>query len=102
VPFGQPSHGTATAVKALEDVAHGVKVTVEEVFAWAEEEVEKLGKQSDDTGPYASPATCAPSDSDPIGSGVLPTVSKQESKSIDASERKAGDEEVGKGDNDKE
>lgn len=105
MPSEQPSRGTATAAKALEDVTHGVKVAVEEVFAWAEEKVEKLGRQSDDTGPYTSPATCAPSDLDPIESGVLAAVPKQESKSIDESERKAGDEEkekIGEADDVKE
>lgn len=104
VAFGQPSHGTATAVKALEDVAHGVKVTVEEVFAWAEEKVEKLGAQKDDAGPYTSHATIAPSDLDPIGSGLLAAVPQQERKSAHVSGRKQGNEmenEAEKGDDNK-
>lgn len=101
--IGQPFDGTATAVKALEDAAQGVKVTVEEVIAWAEKKVEKLGAETDDEGPYTSHATCAPSDLDLIGSGVLAAVPAQESKRLEESSRKESEgdmEEVIKVDDD--
>jgi hypothetical protein len=40
--------------------------------AWTEKKADDLVSKEDSTGPYASPATCAVSDLDPIGSGILP------------------------------
>lgn len=62
---------TTSTLKAAEEVAKGVKSVVDEAVAWAEEKVGKLSaKEEDGTGPYGSPATCAPSDLDPIATGI--------------------------------
>ena len=62
----------------VEELAHGVKVVVDGAVAWAERKVEKLTAENDSTGPYTSPATCAPSDMDVIASGILPALPKEE------------------------
>lgn len=49
-------------------------MAVDGALEWAEKKAEQLGEETDDTGPYASPATCAPTDLDPIASGVLPAM----------------------------
>lgn len=61
----------------MDKVSQGMKAAVDGALAWAEEKVEKLGSEHDNTGPYASPATCVPSDLDPIASGVLPAMPPQ-------------------------
>jgi hypothetical protein len=63
--------GTESAAKVVEIVVHGVKVAVDGAIAWAEKKAEELSLESDKNGPYTSPATCAPSDLDPIASGAL-------------------------------
>ncbi|KAH9861860.1 hypothetical protein J1614_011613 [Plenodomus biglobosus] len=56
----------------VDEVVHGVKAAIDGVLSWAEDKVEGLSAKQDDTGPYSSPALCAPSDMDPIASGILP------------------------------
>lgn len=84
-PFGQQTDGTESAAKAVEAAVHGMRAAVEGAVAWAEKKVEELGSKADNTGPYTSPATCAPSDMDPIASGVLPAMPPQQTEN--ASER---------------
>lgn len=79
-PFGQRTDGTASAAKAVEDVAHEVKVAVDKALDWAEKKADKLSDEADTTGPYTSPATCAPTDMDPIASGFLPAMPTQTKK----------------------
>ena len=76
--MAQRIDGTHTAAKVLEEVAHGVKIAVDEAVAWVEKKAEALSSESDSTGPYTSPATCVPSDLDPIACGALPAVLKEE------------------------
>jgi hypothetical protein len=80
-PFGQRIDGTQSAVKVVEEVVHGVKAAVDGAIAWAEKKADALSSESDSTGPYTSIATCVPSDMDPIASGALPAVLKEEEKS---------------------
>jgi len=51
-----------------------VRTAVDSAIAWAEQKVDKLSAEQDTTGPYASPATCMPSDLDAIASGILPAL----------------------------
>lgn len=60
--------------QVVDGVVNGVKAAIDGVLTWAEEKVEELGAEQEDTGPYSSPALCAPSDLDPIASGVLPAM----------------------------
>ena len=82
-PFGQRIDGTQSAAKVVEDVVHGVKAAVDGAIAWAEKKADALSSESDRTGPYTSPATCVPSDLDPIASGALSAVLNEEEKSDD-------------------
>ncbi|KAF2134520.1 hypothetical protein P153DRAFT_352507 [Dothidotthia symphoricarpi CBS 119687] len=86
---GQITNRTGSAAKIVEDVVHGVQASVEEVVhsvqtvvhdvvAWTEKKAEELSAEVDSTGPYTSPATCAPSDFDPIASGMLPVMAKMQ------------------------
>lgn len=91
-PFGQRTDGTESAAKVVEEVAHvvesvveGVKAAVHEAVDWTEKKAESLAHAEDNTGPYDSPATCAISDLDGIGMGILPaTVNVQEAGNADA------------------
>jgi hypothetical protein len=71
-------------------VAHSVKAAVDGAFAWAEKKAEKLSSAPDSTGPYTSQATCAPSDLDPIASGVLATMGTQGTGGTNRSMEKQG------------
>ncbi|KAH5683181.1 hypothetical protein HBI21_037280 [Parastagonospora nodorum] len=77
-PFGQRTDGIHSAAEVVEEVVHGVKTVFDGAIAWAEKKADQLSSGSDSTGPYTSPATCAPSDLDPIASGVLPAMLVQE------------------------
>ncbi|KAF2822777.1 hypothetical protein CC86DRAFT_372590 [Ophiobolus disseminans] len=90
-PFGQRIAGTQSAAKVVEEVAHGVKVAVDTAIAWAEKKVDALGSESDSAGPYASTATCVPSDLDPIAAGVIPAVTTQREKDLDKHEQSETD-----------
>ncbi|KAF2477815.1 uncharacterized protein BDR25DRAFT_338554 [Lindgomyces ingoldianus] len=69
---GLMPHSTTTRSSVTEGF---VKKIVDDAVSWAEEKFEKLSvEQGQGVGPYASPATCAPSDLDPIASGVLPAM----------------------------
>jgi hypothetical protein len=97
-PFGQQTDGTEIAAKVVEAAVHGMKVAVEGAVAWAEKKVEELGSKTDNTGPYASPATCAPSDMDPISSGVLPAMpSQQNENTAEHVNEKDGEENANEG-----
>lgn len=89
----QPLHTSPSpnlsATKVVEDVVHGVQAgvqkvvhsaqaVVQDVVAWTEKKAEELSVEADRAGPYTSPATCVPSDFDPIASGVLPAMAKAE------------------------
>jgi hypothetical protein len=82
IPFGQRTDGTQSAAKAVEEVAHGVKAAVNGAMVWVEKKAEALSSESGGTGPYTSQATCAPSDLDPIASGVLVAMSTQETSGM--------------------
>jgi hypothetical protein len=71
-------------------VAHSVKTAVDGAFAWAEKKARELSSASDSTGPYTSQATCAPSDLDPIASGVLATMGTQGMGDTDRSMEEQG------------
>jgi hypothetical protein len=71
-PLGEKTDGTGSAAKIIEEVVQGVKTAVHEVVVWTEKKADDLVSKEDSTGPYASPATCAVSDLDPIASGILP------------------------------
>lgn len=68
-------HAASSAVKVADEVAKGVRSAVDGAVTWAGKKVAKLSSEKDDgTGPYESPATCAPSDLDAIGAGILPAM----------------------------
>jgi hypothetical protein len=72
-------HAASSALSTAADVASSaastVKTAVDDALAWTEAKIEKLSAETEDgTGPYGSMSTCAPSDLDPIGQGVLPAV----------------------------
>ena len=73
-----PLTSTVQAAEGIvkEVYAKGV-AAVNEAVVWAERKAEKLS-QEEGAGPYASPATCVPSDLDVIASGILPAVPSQE------------------------
>ncbi|KAF2711664.1 hypothetical protein K504DRAFT_351973, partial [Pleomassaria siparia CBS 279.74] len=52
---------------------------VDDAVAWVEKKAEKLSEE-EGVGPYASPATCMPSDLDAIATGILPAVPSQETE----------------------
>ncbi|KAI4952865.1 hypothetical protein J4E86_006401 [Alternaria arbusti] len=68
------SEATPTVATIVSDVVETVKTAVDSAIAWAEQKVDKLSAEQDTTGPYASPATCMPSDLDAIASGILPAL----------------------------
>lgn len=72
-----------------------MKVAVDGAIAWVEKKAEALSSESDNNGPYTSPATCAPSDLDPIASGVLPAMSPPKKNVEEESTKKHNDEEEG-------
>jgi hypothetical protein len=57
--------------------------------AWTEKKADDLVSKEDSTGPYASPATCAVSDLDPIGSGILPAAMPTQNENEKISSPKA-------------
>ncbi|KAI8939096.1 hypothetical protein NX059_004934 [Plenodomus lindquistii] len=73
-PHDNETDGPQSVGQVVDSVVNGVKATIDGVLTWAEEKVEGLSAEPGDTGPYSSPALCAPSDLDPIASGVLPTM----------------------------
>lgn len=67
------SSAISTATTIATSAASTVKSAVDEALAWTEAKVETLSAKAEDgTGPYGSVSTCAPSDLDAIGQGVLP------------------------------
>lgn len=60
-----------STVELAKGVAEGVGVAVKGAVNWASKKLEEVAKESDKgLGPYGSQATSAPSDFDPIASGV--------------------------------
>jgi hypothetical protein len=54
---------------------------IDEAVIWAEKKAEALSEEVEGgVGPYASPATCMPSDLDPLASGVLPAIEAEKAK----------------------
>ncbi|CAI6334613.1 unnamed protein product [Periconia digitata] len=74
-------HTEASALQAIENVAKGVKTVVTEAVAWVEDKAGEMTEKQEDTGPYSSLATCAPSDLDVIATGVLPAMPAEGSES---------------------
>ncbi|KAI4670754.1 uncharacterized protein J4E88_009847 [Alternaria novae-zelandiae] len=68
------TEASPTATTIVSDVVETVRTAVDCAIAWAEQKVDKLSAEQDTTGPYASPATCMPSDLDAIASGILPAL----------------------------
>ncbi|KAI4914642.1 hypothetical protein J4E90_004673 [Alternaria incomplexa] len=68
------TEASPTAATIVSDVVGTVKTAVDSAIAWAGQKVDKLSAEQDTTGPYASPATCMPSDLDAIASGILPAL----------------------------
>lgn len=87
-PRASPSVG-----HVVDGVVNGVKAAIDGVLTWAEDKVEELGAEPEDTGPYSSPALCAPSDLDPIASGVLPAMPSAEN-AVERSENQGQGSEV--------
>jgi len=73
-PAEDKTHASPSVGHVVDGVVSGVKAAIDGVLTWAEDKVEELGAEPEDTGPYSSPALCAPSDLDPIASGVLPAM----------------------------
>ncbi|KAF2656023.1 hypothetical protein K491DRAFT_597678 [Lophiostoma macrostomum CBS 122681] len=68
-------HATISARKVASDITEGMKTVINEAIVWADQKASDLGADEEKgAGPYASPATCTPSDLDPIASGVLPAM----------------------------
>ncbi|PSN64636.1 hypothetical protein BS50DRAFT_78649 [Corynespora cassiicola Philippines] len=79
-----------SAAKVVEEVAQSVKAAVQEAVAWAGEKATKLSEKDEDgVGPYASPATCAPTDLDAIASGVLPAMPSTSTSENEDSDKEA-------------
>ncbi|KAH6864735.1 hypothetical protein BKA58DRAFT_231423 [Alternaria rosae] len=76
---------TPTAATIVSEVVQSVKIVVDGAIAWAEQKIDKLSAEQDTTGPYASPATCMPSDLDAIASGILPAMpaARQYDRAVD-------------------
>ncbi|KAK7183383.1 hypothetical protein DPSP01_000487 [Paraphaeosphaeria sporulosa] len=73
LPHAHSALSTVTDIAS--SAASTVKTTASSARKWTEAKVEKLNAKKDDgTGPYGSVSTCAPSDLDPIGQGVLPAL----------------------------
>lgn len=76
-----PHTPLTSTVRAAEGIVKEVyakgMAAVNEAVVWAERKAENLS-QEEGAGPYASPATCMPSDLDAIASGILPAVPSQE------------------------
>ncbi|KAH7390714.1 hypothetical protein BKA66DRAFT_568648 [Pyrenochaeta sp. MPI-SDFR-AT-0127] len=88
-PFGERTDGTQSAAKLVEEVVHGVRAAVDGALTWAEKKADGLSLEQGNTGPYASPATCMPSDLDAIASGILPTMSTQAPSKKDKEESRS-------------
>jgi hypothetical protein len=93
---------TPISTSIVSEVVQSVKSAIDSAITWAETKAESLSAEQDSTGPYASPATCMPSDIDVIASGILPAMSTarqydegvdDEKKEAESSEKsaKAGD-----------
>ncbi|KAF2445338.1 hypothetical protein P171DRAFT_484032 [Karstenula rhodostoma CBS 690.94] len=77
---------------AVENVASTVKTAASSVLEWTEAKAEKLTAQKEDgTGPYGSVSTCAPSDLDPIGQGVLPALPVAKKEDVGRGEGEEGE-----------
>jgi hypothetical protein len=76
--------GIYKASTLVSEVIHSAKTAVDDALSWAEKKVGSLGSGKGGTGPYDSPATCAPSDLDAITSSILPAVPKKSYKDKDA------------------
>ncbi|KAF2853676.1 hypothetical protein T440DRAFT_389173, partial [Plenodomus tracheiphilus IPT5] len=77
--------------QVVDGVVNGVKSAIDGVISWAEEKVEGLSAEQDNTGPYSSPALCAPSDLDPIASGILPAMPSETTHENEEKETKNGE-----------
>lgn len=97
--FAERTDGTDSTAKLVEDVVHGVKAAVDGALAWAEKKVDELSAEKESTGPYTSPATCMPSDFDPIAGGMLPAMQPEPSPEMKVEQGQKNDQE--KGGNDK-
>lgn len=88
---GLVPHTTTSATQVAGDVAKGVKTALEDVVIWAEKKAEKLSEENEEgVGPYGSPATCIPSDLDPIASGVMPAMEAENVKEIQGDDASKG------------
>jgi hypothetical protein len=85
----------------VQDVVDGVKTAIQGAVAWTEKKADDLVSKEDSTGPYASPATCAVSDLDPIGSGILPAAMQIQNENEKVSSPKARDTQDTNAENDK-
>lgn len=91
-PFGERTDGTESVAKFVEEVVYGVKTAVDGAIAWAEKKADDLSSEKDNVGPYASPATCVPSDLDVIG--VLPdTPAQQKTENTDRDTKEGKEDE---------
>jgi hypothetical protein len=91
--FAERTEGTDSTAKLVEDVVHGVKAAVDGALAWAEKKVDELSAEKESTGPYTSPATCMPSDFDPIAGGMLPAMQPEASPTIKVEQGQKNDQE---------
>jgi hypothetical protein len=71
------------STKVVEDV----KTTVDDAAGWGEKKAEDLSKEDErGVGPYANPATCVPSDLDPLAIGIMLALEAEAAKSEAAQE----------------
>lgn len=71
-----------------------VTTAVDGAVSWVEQKVDKLNEEDEaGVGPYASPATCVPSDLDPLASGVMPAVEAEKLNESETADDGKDDEE---------
>ena len=75
----------------VQEMVNGVKTAIQGAVAWTEKKADELVSKDDSTGPYASPATCAVSDLDPIASGILPAAMPTQDENERALSGQGGD-----------
>ncbi|KAH9869313.1 hypothetical protein IAQ61_006519 [Plenodomus lingam] len=86
-PPSDEADNTHSVGQVVEKVVHEVKAVIDGVLSWAEDKADGLSAKQDDTGPYSSPALCAPSDMDPIASGILPAMPSEDAREHDRETR---------------
>jgi hypothetical protein len=97
--LGERTDSTGSAAKMVQDVVNGVKTAIQGAVAWTEKKADDLVSSEDSTGPYASPATCAVSDLDPIATGILPAAMPTQNENERTSSGRVSDRQDTKAEN---